>query len=193
MNRQLEFADIVSKQVHYALALAVILLLAFILRIWLLGNQNIWWDEGLAIWAVRQGWAQTTLWTAGDVHPPLYFWLLWLWVRLAGESEFAARFLSLACGLVTVAALYPLGKTLLGRKVALGSVILLTFSRFHIWWSQEMRMYIVATMWGVLSLYTLLRWLQTEGWLGSREASLQRRPVLQGLYILTTAAGLYTL
>ncbi|MEM4723562.1 MAG: glycosyltransferase family 39 protein [Candidatus Hadarchaeum sp.] len=175
------------------MVLTVILLLAFVLRIWLLGDQNIWWDEGLAIWAVRQGWTQTTLWTAGDVHPPLYFWLLWAWVRLAGESEFAARFLSLACGLVTVAALYPLGKNLLGRKVALVGVILLAFSRFHVWWSQEMRMYIVATMWGVLSLYTLLRWLRAEGWLGSREAFLPRRAVFQGLYILTTAAGLYTL
>lgn len=193
MNRQLESAGTLSNQVRYALVLAVILLLAFALRIWLLGDQNIWWDEGLAIWAVRQGWTQTTLWTAGDVHPPLYFWLLWIWVRLAGESEFAARFLSLACGLVTVAALYPLGKILLGRKTALGSVILLAFSRFHIWWSQEMRMYIIATMWGVLSLYTLLRWLQAEGLLGSSEVSSQRRYVLSSLYVITTAAGLYTL
>lgn len=193
MSRHLESVGTLSNQVRYALVLTVILLLAFVLRIWLLGDQNIWWDEGLAIWAVRQGWTQTTLWTAGDVHPPLYFWLLWAWVRLAGESEFAARFLSLACGLVTVAALYPLGKNLLGRKVALVGVILLAFSRFHVWWSQEMRMYIVATMWGVLSLYTLLRWLRAEGWLGSKEASLPRRSVFQGLYILTTAAGLYTL
>lgn len=194
MNRQLESADIGSNQARYALALAVILLLAFITRIWLLGNQNIWWDEGLAIWAVRQGWAQTTLWTAGDVHPPLYFWLLWLWVRLAGESEFAARFLSLACGVATVAALYPLGKNLLGRKAALGSVILLAFSRFHIWWSQEMRMYIMATMWGVLSLYTFLRWLHAEGWLGSDGAFSSKRSALRGfLYVLTTTAGLYTL
>jgi len=195
MNKPFESANTLSNLARYALALAIVLLPAFALRIWLLGDQNIWWDEGLAIWAVRQGWGQTTLWTASDVHPPLYFWLLWIWVRLAGENEFSARFLSLACGLVTVAALYPLGKFLLGRKVALVSAMLLAFSRFHIWWSQEMRMYIVATMWGVLSLYTLLRWLQLEGWLGLEEAPPdQKRHVRLGvLYVLTTAAGLYTL
>nr|MBC7245439.1 glycosyltransferase family 39 protein [Chloroflexota bacterium] len=195
MNRILESANTPHSQARYILVLAIILLAAFSLRIWLLGNQNIWWDEGLAIWAVRQGWAQMTLWTASDVHPPVYFWLLWAWVRLAGESEFSARFLSLICGMVTIAALYPLGKFLLGRKVALGSVALLALSRFHIWWSQEMRMYIVATMWGVLSLYTLLRWLQAEGLLGSEKpAEHQRQPMLEGFcYVFTTASGLYTL
>ena len=112
---------VTAKLVHRwgdTLPLSAILLAAFALRIWLLGNQNIWWDEGLAIWAVRQGWVRMTLWTASDVHPPLYFWLLKAWVSLAGESEFAARFISLLCGVVTVAALYPLAKALLGRRIA---------------------------------------------------------------------------
>ncbi len=38
----------------------------------------------------------------GDVHPPLYFWLLELWRRLAGPSWFAARLLSV---LLTLCAL----------------------------------------------------------------------------------------
>ena len=174
--------------------LAGVLLAAFALRLWLLGEQNVWWDEGLAIWAVRQGWARMTLWTATDVHPPLYFWLLKAWVSLAGESEFSARFISLICGVVTVAALYPLAKALLGRRVALLATSLLAFSRFHIWWSQEMRMYIVATLWGVLSLYTLLRWCTAEGWWPAETGARPQRPAGQALlYVLTTAAGLYTL
>jgi len=174
--------------------LAGTLLAAFALRIWLLGAQNIWWDEGLAIWAARQGWARMTLWTASDVHPPIYFWLLKAWVSLAGESEFAARFISLACAMVTVAATYPLGRILLGKRVAALATVLLAFSRFHVWWSQEMRMYIVATMWGVLSLYTLLRWLRAEGWLWSERGARHRAPLVEAaFYVATTAAGLYTL
>jgi mannosyltransferase len=199
------------------LPLSAVLLAAFALRVWLLGDQNIWWDEGLAIWAVRQGWARMTLWTAGDVHPPLYFWLLKAWVSLAGESEFAARFISLLCGVLTVAALYSLAKSLLGRRIALLATLLLSFSRFHVWWSQEMRMYIVATLWGVLSLHMLLRWCRAEGWYsvprsvrgwysvprygrdrrGGGPAGTQARPQRPAwqalLYVLTTAAGLYTL
>jgi mannosyltransferase len=178
----------------HTLSLSAVLLAAFALRIWLLGNQNIWWDEGLAIWAVRQGWVRMTLWTASDVHPPLYFWLLKACVSLGGESEFAARFISLLCGVLTVAALYSLAKALLGRRIALLAAALLAFSRFHVWWSQEMRMYIVATLWGVLSLYMLLRWFAAEGWWSADRQMRPRRPAWQAaLYVLSTAAGLYTL
>jgi len=137
-----------------------------------------------------------TLWTASDVHPPLYFWLLYAFVHLGGESEFSARFVSLLCGTATVTALYALGKALLGRQIALWAAVLLAFSRFHVWWSQEMRMYIVATLCGVLSLYTLVRWLQAERWL-SLPAGMRlqrRRPRREALlYVIATAAGLYTL
>ena len=178
-----------------SLALIAAILTAFALRVWLLGDQNIWWDEGLAIWAVRQGWARMTLWTASDVHPPLYFWLLHSWVGLAGESEFAARFISLICGVVTVAGLYALGKALFGQQVALTGTTLLAMSRFHVWWSQEMRMYIVATMWGVFSLYAFIRWMQAEGWMprSPPHNGPRHRMLFASLYVLTTAAGLYTL
>ena len=172
--------------------LAAALLAAFGLRTWLLGDANVWWDEGLAIWAVRLGWGPMTLWTASDVHPPVYFWLLHAWVQFAGEGEFAARFISLICGMLTVAATYPLGKVLFGRRIALLGTLLLAFSRFHVWWSQEMRMYIVATMWGVLSLYAMLRWAQAEGWLES-EPPRPPRTLYGLLYVAATAAGLYTL
>jgi uncharacterized membrane protein len=172
--------------------LTAALLAAFVLRIWLLGDQNIWWDEGLSIWAVRLGWGPMTLWTAADVHPPIYFWLQHAWVQLAGETEFAARFIALICGMAAVAGTYPLGKALFERRIALLGTVLLAFSRFHVWWSQEMRMYIVATMWGVFSLYTMVRWAEAEGWL-KRDAPQPRRRLWGLLYVASTAAGLYSL
>lgn len=173
--------------------LCATLLAAFVLRILLLGDQNVWWDEGLAIWAVRQSWARVTLWTAADVHPPIYFWLLKSWVALAGESEFAARFISLVCGMLTVAITYPLGKALFGKRAALLGLSLLAFSRFHVWWSQEMRMYIVATLWTALSLYALVRWWRAEGWISTEGQASGRRNWEMAGYILATAGGLYTL
>lgn len=195
MNRPTEGLKADRDPSRYLVALAGVILAGFALRTWLLGDQNIWWDEGLAIWAVRKSWAGVTLWTASDVHPPIYFWLLKAFVGLAGESEFAARFISVICGMVTVSALYPLGKRLLGQKVALLGTALLALGRFHIWWSQEMRMYIVATMWGVLSLYALLRWFQAEGWIEASSDQPPPKHVLREgtLYVIASAAGLYSL
>jgi hypothetical protein len=35
---------------------------------------------------------------SGDVHPPLYFWAVAAWRRLAGDGLFAARLFSVLCG-----------------------------------------------------------------------------------------------
>ena len=166
-------------------ALPAVLLLAFALRLYRLGDKNIWWDEGLAIWAVRKGLLGATLWTAQDVHPPLYFWSLWAWVHLVGESEFAARFLSAMWGVLTVAIVYPLGTRLGGRRVGLLAALLTAVARFHIWWSQEMRMYVLAALAATVTLYVAIRWLDEE-----RKRS---RPIWAAVYALAAAACLYSI
>lgn len=159
----------------------LILLLAFVLRVYRLGDQNVWWDEGLTVWSARKSLADMTLWTAGDVHPPFYFWLVWPWIRLVGESEFAVRFLTVAISILSVALLYALGVRLANRPVAFLGMLLLATSRFHIWWAQEMRMYSLAALAGLASLYFAVRLMQDRTW----------RFWLA--YVLSTAAALYTI
>ena len=172
------------------IASVLVLLIAFALRIYRLGDQNVWWDEGLAMWAVHKSFAGVTLWTAGDVHPPLYFWSLWTWTRLVGESEFAARYLSLIWGVLIVALVYPLARRLTtrlttrdetSRWVALAATFLTATARFPLWWSQELRMYILATLTSLLSLYFFVRALQE----GERWAWLA--------YVASSVAALYTI
>lgn len=161
--------------------LLVVLMLAYGLRLFRLEDASIWWDEGLAVWAARQGALAIARWTATDVHPPLYFWLLHLWRPLVGDGEFAVRWLSVAFGTLTVAALWPLGRGLAGPRVALLAAFFLAVSRFAIWWSQEARMYILGALLVTLSLYLTVR--------------LRRRPSwpLALAYIAVTAAALWTL
>ncbi|MGQ9681275.1 MAG: glycosyltransferase family 39 protein [Anaerolineae bacterium] len=170
-----------------------IILLAFGLRLYRLGASNVWWDEGLAIWAVRQSWLQATLWTAQDVHPPLYFWHLWTWVRLAGESEFAARFLSALWGTLTVAVAYALAARLGGRRAGLLCALFLAVMRFHIWWSQEMRMYVLAALAATLTLYCAVRWLAGQPAAADPDAAWSRATFWLGGYILSAVAGMYTI
>ncbi len=176
---------------YYWLLLAG-LSVAFALRVYRLGDQNIWWDEGLAIWAVRHSFVETTLWTAGDVHPPLYFWLLWPWARLAGESEFAARYLTVMVAMLTVAAMVPLGRRLGGRAVGVAALWLLALSRFHVWWSQEMRMYALAALGATLSFYFLARAV-----MGDRRGHAPKGLAPRGCpyvgWVLATVAALYTI
>ena len=175
------------------LAPALIILLALVLRLLRLGDANLWWDEALAIWAVRKGLLGATAWTAGDVHPPLYFWSLWAWVRLFGESEFAMRSLSVVFGVLAVALVYVLGVLVAERRVGELAALFTALARFHVWWSQEMRMYILAGLLGMLALYFFLRWLRAER-PGSPEAHGRLGPnALLALYALCAIGSLYTI
>lgn len=168
-------------------ALSAILLGAFALRVHLLGAQNVWWDEALAIWARRKGFWPMTLWTAADVHPPLFFWGLFATTAVAGQTEFAARFPDVVYGLLTIPFAYQLGRRLTNRTVGLLTALLIATARFHVWWSQEMRMYALAGLMGTASLYFFVTWWQKE-----RHAPVNAWRSLVP-YVLASVSALYSL
>lgn len=172
---------------------AIVMLLAFGLRIYRLGDQNMWWDEAFSVWVARHDWGTLTTIAAGDTHPPLYYWLLHPWMALTGPSEFAIRFPSLIAGMLAVALVYRLGRQLGGRSrwaVATLAAFLLATSRFHIWWSQEIRMYSLAAMWAVASALALSNF---KCQISNVKGPAGRLWIAVGLYALTVAGGMYSL
>jgi len=162
-------------------AIALMALAGLALRLHRLGNQNVWWDEGYSVYLARKGLVALALETAGDVHPPLHYWLLHFWTRLAGESEFAVRFSSVWFGVVGICLTYWLGRRLLGRQVGLVAALLLATSRFHVEWSQQIRMYTLIAVVAMLSIaLTIQLWEAPKRrlWIG---------------YVAVTTFGLYTL
>ncbi|MGC9398765.1 MAG: glycosyltransferase family 39 protein [Anaerolineae bacterium] len=178
---------IAKRRTKYGLRLLLMvgLLVAFGLRLHKLGDQNVWWDEGYSLWVARKGVVAATLHTATDTHPPLYYWLLAPWLRAAGETEFALRYLSVLLAQLTVALMVPLAQRLSGsQKVGIGAAWFLALSRFHIWWSQEIRMYVPAAFWALLSLYATAR-------LASHDQAAKRLSTWAG-WVLATAAAFAT-
>jgi hypothetical protein len=56
---------------------------------------------------------------AGDVHPPLYFWVLEIWRRVFGPSWFAARMLSVVISVASLAVLARIAKAAAGPVLAI--------------------------------------------------------------------------
>ncbi len=117
-----------------------ILLLAFGLRVFRLDAQSIWYDEGLSIFLAQQTPAQTIAISAVTDHPPLHALLLNGWLRVAGDSDFSARFPSVFFGVLAVALTYALGARL-DRRVGLIGAGLLALSPLAVYYSQEARGY----------------------------------------------------
>jgi len=156
----------------YALLLLFIAL-AFARGVYGLGSQSLWWDESLSLQRASYDLPlilsneiiltdTTRQLIAFDNHPPLYFLLLHFMVKLAGQSEFALRFPSLAFSVLSVPLLYALGKCLCDRRVGLLAALFGAISPLYLWYSHEARMYTMLTFLGLLSFYTLFRMLRPE-------------------------------
>lgn len=147
--------------------------IAFALRVFQLDKQSFWYDEAFSVFLSRFDLGTITARTAVDIQPPLYYYLLNLWMTLAGDSEFAVRFLSLFVGVLTIPLMYVTARHLFDRTLSSprrrgvgGEVaaLIATFSALYLWYSQEARMYTLITFLGLLSSYALLRaWEGNEG------------------------------
>jgi hypothetical protein len=169
--------------------LLVIIFLAFFLRLNSLAFQSLWRDEvdaicfaqapllpslpetQLAYTPTCQPGIQSVFgaFLSGGWNGPLYFLVLRGWLGLAGSSEFALRFLSLAFGVISVALIFVLGKRLFNRSIGLIAAILFAFSAYQIWYSQEAKMYTLITMLSLAAIYFLRRGIedgQRRFWIG---------------------------
>jgi mannosyltransferase len=156
----------------------VMFLLAFVLRVYRLDAQSIWWDEGHSIQMASAALVQIPTLPGMDVHPPGYFALLHQWMAAAGRSEFALRYLSVIFSMLTVALLMRFGRELGGRRVGWVVGGLAALSPPYVIYAQEVRMYAVVTFFALASVYS--QWRILEG-----------GKSLMG-YVLATTASLYT-
>jgi 4-amino-4-deoxy-L-arabinose transferase-like glycosyltransferase len=95
-------------------ALYVVLLLSFALGLYRLGFQAALGDDAFSLVIAGKGLGDLLRLSASEPHPPVFYVLLWGWVRLAGDGEFAARFVAVWWGVLAVVLTYRLGARLLG-------------------------------------------------------------------------------
>lgn len=121
--------------------LAAIIVAGIVLRFPSLGEQGLWRDEAATWLQVNGSLGEVISRTATDNYPPLYNLLAWVSVQLFGGAEWVLRLPSAVLGVLNVALLYGLGARIGGRGVGLVAAALLALSGYHVWYSQEARMY----------------------------------------------------
>jgi mannosyltransferase len=146
--------------------LLAIVLCAFTLRLYRLGEPSFHGDEAFSARFVAKPAGEILAALGQDEpNPPFYYALLWSWLRLAGESEFALRFLSAWWGVFLVPWAYDLGKRLGGKRLGAATAFLAAVSPFLVWHSQEVRMYAVLAALALASMALLVRAWQSGRWL----------------------------
>jgi len=149
----------------------LILFLATVLRLVNL-NQSFWLDEGAQMLMSEKSLTFQWFGRVNDFHPPLYYFLTHFWLQL-GRSEWFLRLPSVFFGVATVYLVYLLGKKLFNEKLGLICALFLAVAPYHLYYSQEARMYSLLAFLATASMLFLVE----RKWFA---------------YLLTTTAMLYT-
>lgn len=163
------------------IVIPAILLLGAFLRFHLLDHQSLWSDEGNSLRLAQRSLPDLITVAKFDIHPPGYYIALSAWRVLTGDSEFALRALSAFAGVLTIACVYALGRTLFSRGAGMIAALLVAVNGFNVYYGQEARMYAALALFAAVSMLAFVHWI-------NRPNSLRIGVVLA----LVNAAGLYT-
>lgn len=138
-----------------------IILISLLLRVIAL-NQSLWLDEGIEWWGVTSFGLKKLLtgYMVGDFNPPGHHLLLWFWVRVFGDSEIALRMPSVFFGIGTVVLAYLIAMGLRKKKdedFPAFAALLCAANGLLIYYSQEARMYAMATFFVTASVWAFLK------------------------------------
>lgn len=165
-----------------------LLILASAARLHRLGEQSLWYDEGVAYNHALRSLPELIPLLQRNVHVPAYFALLGLWEDVAGSSEFALRALSVFVSLLSIALVYALGRRLFHPVAGLAAAAFVSLNTFSIYYAAEARMYAMLTALAAASMLQFVLFLQ------GRAPSAAARPSGRAIFALglINALGLYT-
>lgn len=133
------------------------------LRVWNLTDSCLWFDEIFGVHAAEMDWKNLFWFVAQDlIHPPLFYFLLKIWIAAFGESLFSLRFFPVFFSALAVAPFILLCR---GLKLSLPAIALaLTFFAVNgslVKYAQEVRMYSLLLCFGLFSLWLFVRFVNS--------------------------------
>ena len=145
----------------WVVALAV---LAAIVR--LSTDRSVWIDEAISVHEASQPYGRMlSMLQSSDVHPPLYFTLLWGVIHATGSTaEMVVRIPSIVPGVVLVLVAYAAAKDVWDRRTARFAGAIAVVGPAAVWYSQDARMYALFMLFSVLSTWTAVRLLRDGKW-----------------------------
>lgn len=153
--------------------LLAILVLGFVMRLWLGNWRSYWYDEFLSV--IIYGIDHDSAFEAvrflaeRSIHPPLYQFLLYIWMDLFGTAEVATRSLSNLYVTGATACIYLLVADVWNRRAAFAAAIVFTLMYIPTMYGMETRSYgqtIFLSALSSLMLFKVMRSLPVDPGMG---------------------------
>jgi mannosyltransferase len=140
----------------------IALVLFVLLALWNIAGPSIWFDEAFGAYMIHFNFIDIARYTATDVHPPFFYWMLKLWTHFFGHNELGLRSMSVFFGAVAAVFGYLFTRRQFGRRAAIVGLFILALSPLFIRYSQEARMYTLAAAIVLSATYVLSRAIDSK-------------------------------
>ena len=188
--------ECISTKAGVILLLVAIVFLGAFLRLYKLGNNDVWFDEAISALsaenvkgvyslsdekvpygnlALEKWQPQLIHYKTLDPQPFFYYFLLKHTIDFLGSNAFSMRLLSVFFSILTILVTYKLGTLLSCSKNGMYAAFLVSISPLYIWYAQEARQYSLAVFLITLSAYFLFQALEkgdNRPWIGFIIASV---------------------
>ena len=173
-----------SKIMRFSIWIWLITAGAAMIRFFHLSAKSLWLDEAYSAWMAGHSLREIWVLQLNDSSPPVYYFILHVWMQWFGSSEAALRSLSSIASCLILPAAYFLAVRWLDKASALAVAIFLSISPMQIYYAQEVRMYSLAALMAILSVLSVEKeftrkgtgwffipvmatmiWIQNYGWL----------------------------
>ena len=162
------------------LVLLAILCVGAGLRGWQ-ATDSLWLDELHTGWSVSGTWSEVSTRAAAGNQSPCYFWLVWVWTRVFGQSELVLRFPSLLTGIALIATVFwVVSRWTDCRWSPAMCALLVALDPHQVFFSQEARPYALVQLIGLLQLTSCVRLLAGPPKTGQRAT-----------FVIATLVGFY--
>jgi mannosyltransferase len=152
--------DKVKKREIFTLALCI--LVGFALRFYTFDQKSLWIDEIHTYNDSRDGFNNQLKYYKANptyLHPPLFFVLTHSFYPFS-KPERDLRIFPLIFGVLSIPMMYLLSRQF-SPSIAIPCTLSLTFMTYHIYFSQDGRMYSLIMFLGMAALYFLMKYLET--------------------------------
>ncbi|HSH61928.1 MAG TPA: glycosyltransferase family 39 protein [Acidimicrobiales bacterium] len=154
-NALADLGRLQTKPATVAAGLFVVVLLSALIR--LEGHSTwLWIDEAISVGIASQPLSDMPALLRQDGSPPLYYFVLHLWMAMVGQSEADLHALSLLFAVATVPVGYWAGHSLFNRRAGWFCALLAATSPYLTAYSREARMYTMVALLALVVVTTFL-------------------------------------
>ena len=134
-----------KKNLYYNISLSAILVIAVVMYVLLMFNNNVWYDEAYSLAMIKHSFSEIARITAEDVHPPLYYFGLKVFCMIFGNNLISAKIFSIIPIVLTAILGYFGLSDLFDKKTGLAFAAAMVLLPLYQGYSVEIRMYTWAS------------------------------------------------